>query len=89
MQYPTPEYFPEGVPSLKDYNDPTIPWNPLRQDDYRAVHKNIVFIDGSYTGIAEVKLMTVEQLEVANRNRTAYDRTRTAYEKVFKHFLET
>lgn len=76
--YPTPEYFPEGVPSLRDYNDPTNPWNPLRQDDYRAVHKNIVFVDGSDVGIAEIQLMTAQQLEVAMRNRATYDADRKA-----------
>lgn len=86
VAYPTPEYFPGGVPSLRDYNDPTIPWNPLKQDDYRAVHKNIVFINGSEVGIAEVQLMTVAQQEVAKRNRAAYDADRRAYEAAIEFF---
>lgn len=81
--YPTPEEFPEGVPSLRDYNDPTNPWNPLRQEDYHAVHMNIVFTDGVRTGIAEIQLMTAEQQEAAIRNREAYYEVRRFYENLF------
>jgi hypothetical protein len=66
-KYPTPEQFPGNVPSLRDYNKET-EWNPDRQDDYKAVHKNIVFVDGTI-GIAEIQLMTAEQQQLAKRNR--------------------
>lgn len=85
-RYPTPKRFPGGIPSERDYNDPTIPWNPLRQPDYRAFHKNILFTDGNQVGIAEIQLMTAGQWEIAQANRQDYDTTREDFEWTMKIF---
>lgn len=78
-RYPTPDFFPGKIPSLRDYNDPTISYNPHRQDDYRAAHLNICFsIDGN-SGIAEIQFMTREQFDIAKKNRKAMKRKQKSY----------
>lgn len=77
-RYPTPDIFPWGKPSYRDYSDPEVrrkfvsKFNPNIDDWYTATHINILFNEGSIINIAEIQLRTPEEHELAERKREEY-----------------
>ena len=76
--YPTPDIFPWGKPSYRDYSDPEVRrqfasrFNPNIDDWYTAIHLDIIFGDGPILNIAEVQLRTPEEHGLAEKRRLDY-----------------
>jgi len=77
-RYPTPDIFPWGKPSFRDYSDPevrkdfAIRFNPNIDEWYTATHMDIIFGEGPVVNIAEVQLRTPEEHDLAERRRLEY-----------------
>lgn len=73
QNYPTPEVFPWGKPSFRDYSEEDVRKNFIKQfnqnilSSYTAIHIDILFGNCQVAEIAEVQLMTKEELELAER----------------------
>lgn len=79
--YPaTPEVFPNGMPSSREYADSKIRefvqknYNPKISDQHSALHVNIVFLrEGECVfDIAEIQVMTAKELEIYKSTRESY-----------------
>lgn len=76
----TPDFFEDGVPSIRDYADPQMRFfiranfNPNISSEYSALHVNGVFLtpDSEKKKIVEVQVMT-------NKEDADYKRTREIY----------
>lgn len=77
-RFPTPDIFPWGKPSFRDYSDPEVRrdfasrFNPNIDDWYTATHLNIIFGKGLIVDIAEIQLRTPEEHDLAERRRSEY-----------------
>lgn len=76
----TPRFFANGFPSIREYADPKVRdlikqnFNPNISDLHSALHVNIAFLtsDSSRLKIAEIQIMTPEELEVYHSTREGY-----------------
>lgn len=85
--YPlTPDMFPDGKPSVREYANPTIreffreKHNPHTSPLYSALHVNVVFerLGSHLFDIAEIQIMNKRELEIYNDTREEYLRNRTS-----------
>lgn len=79
--YPlTPDIFPDGKPSVREYANPTIreffreKHSPYTSPLYSALHVNVVFKrEGSHLlDIAEIQIMNKRELKIYNDTREEY-----------------
>lgn len=70
--YPSPKRYWWGLPSYRDYSDPKTKgrFNRASLSQYEAIHLNIRLNDGAK--IAEIQIMTPEQLQMAELTRDEY-----------------
>ncbi|HJY98135.1 MAG TPA: hypothetical protein VJ227_00265 [Patescibacteria group bacterium] len=77
----TPESFPDGMPSVRDYADPKVRdfvrsnFNPGISSRHSAMHINIVFLreGSSLFDIAEVQILTPEEMRIFKETREEYE----------------
>jgi hypothetical protein len=77
--YPSPEEYWWGLPSYRDYSDPNTKgkYNRASLSSYEAIHLNIRINEGAR--LAEVQIMTPEQLIIAEQTREEYLRRQSSF----------
>lgn len=70
--WPSPKRYWWGLPSYRDYSDPKMKgrFNRASLSRYEAIHLNIRLNEGAK--IAEVQIMSPEQLQIAEQTRDDY-----------------
>lgn len=85
--YPdTPEYFLNGMPTIRDYADAEVRrsikqhFNSSISDEYSALHVNVVFMrpGAEVYDIAEVQIMTPEEMVIYKQTRERYEAVRNS-----------
>lgn len=71
--FPTPKVFPWKTPSYRNYSDENERKSfPQIISSYTAIHVNILFGSSQIANIAEIQLMTLEELQRAKETWPAY-----------------